>query len=125
MDSILLVLAITTTKGLKVHQIDVNNFFLHIDLLEEIKMEQPTRFIQNSSLVCRLKKPLYGLKKAPRVWYKKMDSYFLSHNFVRCKSDCNVYMLRNTKSLMILVLYVDDILITSSSTSCWKTEKGG
>jgi hypothetical protein len=46
-----------------------------------------------------------------------MDSYFLSHDFVRCKSDCNIYMLMNTNSLMILVLYVDDILITNRYTS--------
>jgi hypothetical protein len=39
-----------------------------------------------------------------------------SHGFVRCKSDCNVYMLRTTESLMILVPYIDDILITGSST---------
>jgi hypothetical protein len=46
-----------------------------------------------------------------------MDSYLFSHDFVRCKSDSNVYMLRTTDSLMILVLYVDDLLITSSSAS--------
>jgi hypothetical protein len=80
-------------------------------------MEQPPRFIHNSSLVCKLKKSHYDLKQTPRAWYEKMDSYLLSHDFVRCKSDCNVYMLRTTNSLMILVLYVDDLLITSSSTS--------
>jgi hypothetical protein len=80
-------------------------------------MEQSEGFIHNSSLVCRLKKPLYGLKKEPRAWYANMDSYFLSHDFVRCKSDYNVYMLRTTNFVMILALYVDDILITGRSTS--------
>jgi hypothetical protein len=117
MDSIHLVLAIATTKGWEVHQMDVKNDFLHGDISEEIYMEKPQGFIHNSSLVCRLKKSLYGLKQEPRAWYEKMDSYLLSHDFVRCKSDCNVYMLRTTDSLMILVLYVDDILITGSSTS--------
>jgi hypothetical protein len=46
-----------------------------------------------------------------------LDSYLLSHEFVRCKFDSNVYMMRTTDSAMILVLYVDDILITGSSTS--------
>ena len=80
-------------------------------------MEQPQGFIHNSSLVCRLKKSLYGLKQAPRLWYAKMDSYLLSHEFVKCKSDSNVYMLRTIDSMMILVLYVDDLLINGSSAS--------
>jgi hypothetical protein len=94
---------------------DVNNYFLHGDLSEEIYMEQPHGFIQNSSLVCRMKKSLYGLKQTPRAWYEKMDSYLISHDFIRCKYDSNVYMMRNTNSIMILVLYVDHLLITGSS----------
>jgi hypothetical protein len=46
-----------------------------------------------------------------------MDSYMLSHDFVRHKSDSNVYMLRTTKSMMILVLYVDDLLVTGTYAS--------
>jgi hypothetical protein len=60
---------------------------------------------------------LYGLKKEPRAWYEKMDSYMLSHDFVRCKSHCNVYMMRSIDFLIILVLYVDDILIIGNSDS--------
>jgi hypothetical protein len=62
MDSIHLDLAIATTKGWEVHQMDVKNSFLHGDLSEDIYMEQLQGFIHNSSLVCRLKKSLYGLK---------------------------------------------------------------
>jgi hypothetical protein len=52
-----------------------------------------------------------------RAWYAKMESYLLSQNFVHCKSDPNVYMLRTTESLLLLVLYVDDLLITDCLTS--------
>jgi hypothetical protein len=95
---------------------DVKNAFLHGDLSEEIYMEQPQGFMQDSSLVCRLKKSLYGLKQVPRAWYANMDSYLLSQNFVHCKSDPNVYILRMADSLLLLVLYVDDLLITGCST---------
>ena len=71
--------------------------------------------MQDSSLVCQLK--LYGLKQALRASYAKMDSYLLSRNFVRCKSDPNVYMLRTVDSLLLLVLYVDDFFIIDCSTS--------
>jgi hypothetical protein len=96
---------------------DMKNAFLHSDLSEEIYMEKPQGFMHDSSLVCRIKKSLYGLKQAPRAWYAKMESYLLSQNFVHCKSNPNVYMLRMTDSLLLLVLYVDDLLITSFSTS--------
>jgi hypothetical protein len=78
MDSIRLALAIAESKGWEFHQIDVKNAFLHGDLSKEIYMEQAQGFMQYSSLVCRLKKSLYGLKKASRAWYAKMDSYLLS-----------------------------------------------
>jgi hypothetical protein len=73
--------------------------------------------MQDSYLVCRLKKSLYGLKQAPRAWYAKMDSYLLSQNFVRSNSDPNVYMLRTTDSFLLLVLYVGDLLIIGCSNS--------
>ena len=73
--------------------------------------------MQDSSLVCRLKKSLYGLKQAPREWYSKMDSYLLSQKILHCRSDPNVYMLMTADSLLLLVLYVDDLMITGCSTS--------
>jgi hypothetical protein len=62
MDSIRFTLAIVAAKGWEFHQMDVNNAFLHGDLSEEIYMEKPQGFMQDSSLVYRLKKSLYGLK---------------------------------------------------------------
>ena len=51
-------------------------------------MEQPSGYVQNnSSLVCRLKIILYGLKHAPRAWYAKMDSFLLDTIFSRCHSN--------------------------------------
>jgi hypothetical protein len=116
MDSIQLALSIAVAKEWEVHYMDVKNAFLHGDIFEEIYMDQPQGFMQDSSLVCRLKKSLYGLKQAPRAWYAKMDSYLLSQNYVHCKLDLNVYILRTVDSLLLLVLYVDDLLIMGCST---------
>eukprot|EP00253_Pinus_taeda_P027095 PITA_27095 len=94
---------------------DVKSTFLYWDLHEEIYMEQPTGFIQtDSSLVCRLKKSLYGLKQAPWAWYAKMDSFLLESGFSRCHFDNTVYTKKVGKSLIILVLYGDDLILTSS-----------
>eukprot|EP00253_Pinus_taeda_P005612 PITA_05612 len=115
MNSIRLVLSLAASLKWEVHQMDVKSAFLHGDLHEEIYMEQPIGFIQtDSSLVCRLKKSLYGLKQAPRAWYAKMDSFLLKSGFSRCHSDNTVYTKKEGKSLIILVLYVDDLILTGS-----------
>jgi hypothetical protein len=123
MDSIRLALAIVATKGWEVHHMDMKNTFLHGDLSKEIYMEQPQGFMQDSSLVCQLKKSLDGLKKAPREWFSKMESYLLSHKFLRCKLDLNVYILRTDDSLLLIVFYVDDFLITDCSNLAIATIK--
>ena len=91
MDSIGLVLAFFASKRWEVHHMDVKSACLHGDLHENIYMHQPKCFIHDPSLVCKLKKYLYGLKQAPKSWYAKMDNFFLSLGFERCKYDPNVY----------------------------------
>ena len=75
--------------------------FLNGDLTEEIYMQQPEGFFSNPSLMCILKKSLYGLKQTPRSLYAKTDGFLLSLSFVRCKSDPNFYLKLIHGSLMI------------------------
>jgi hypothetical protein len=78
-------------------------------------MEQPLGYVHNdSSLVCRLNKSLYGLKQVPRSWYAKMDNFLLDTGFSRCHSDPNVYTKKVGSHIIILVLYVDDLILTGS-----------
>ena len=80
-------------------------------------MEQPPGFVQDSSLVCRFRRSLYGLKQAPQAWYEKMDNFLIASGFSRCHSDPIVYTQRKGIDLLILVLYVDDLILTGSSSS--------
>ena len=47
-----------------VYQLKIKNAFLHGDLVKEVYMEQPPRFVAQGEfcLVCRLRRSLYGLK---------------------------------------------------------------
>ena len=96
---------------------DLKSAFLHGDLQEEVYMEQSHSFVQDSSLVCMLRRSLYGLKQAPRAWYEKMDSFLISSGFHRCHSDPTVYTQKHGTDLLILVLYVDDLILTRSFSS--------
>jgi hypothetical protein len=117
MSSIRLVLSLAASHKWEVHQMDFKSAFLHGDLKEEIYMEQPPGYVQNdSSLVCRLKKSLYGLKQAPRAWYAKMDIFLIATRFSRFHFDPNVYTKKVGTHLIILVLYVDDLILTGSDS---------
>eukprot|EP00253_Pinus_taeda_P004411 PITA_04411 len=69
LEAIRMFLSLSSFQKFKVYQMDVKFAFLNGDLEEEVYIEQPDRFIlgNDPKLVCRLKKALYGLKRAPRA----------------------------------------------------------
>ena len=81
-------------RDLELEQLDVKTAFLHGELEEEIYMDQPEGFIVpgKEDYVCKLKRSLYGLKQSPRQWYKRFDSFMMSHGFKRSKFDSCVYI---------------------------------
>jgi hypothetical protein len=62
-----LVLSLTVSQGWILHQLDVQNAFLHGVLEDEVYMRQSLGFVDptHPSYLCRLDKALYGLKQAP------------------------------------------------------------
>jgi hypothetical protein len=63
------ILSIVVSKGWSLHQLDVQNDFLHGYLEEEVYMQQPPGYEDPARLnyICKLNKALYGLKPAPRA----------------------------------------------------------
>ena len=102
--------------GWKLHQMDVKTTFLNGEIEEEVYIEQPKGFVihNEKSHVCRLKKALYSLKQAQRAWYEKMDGFLMSLGFNKSTTDPNLYYHIDGNECFILVLYVDDLFITSS-----------
>ena len=112
------VLSLVARMDLELAQMDVKTAFLHGDLHEEIYMQQPEGFESKGreQMVCKLKKSLYGLKQAPREWYHKFHSFMLSQGYRRSNIDHCLYTKKATDgSLLILILYVDDMLPARSS----------
>jgi hypothetical protein len=74
-------------------------------------------------LVCKLVKALYGLKQAPQAWYEKINKYLKSRSFKRSDSDPNLYIKEKGEEIIIMVVYVDDLIITGSSDDLIQEEK--
>jgi histone deacetylase 1/2 len=65
--------------------------------------------------VCKLDKALYGLKQAPRAWYFRLSTKLQSLGFKPSKADVSLFYFRNGGVTMFLLIYVDDIIVASSS----------
>jgi hypothetical protein len=113
------VLSLALSWNWVIHQLDVKNAFLHGTLTETIYCNQPTGFVDaaHPDLVCRLNRSLYGLKQAPRDWYSRFAIYLASLGFVEAKSDTSLFIYRQGKDTVYLLLYVDDIVLTASNAA--------
>ena len=114
MTTLRIILGLVAAEDMELIQMDVKTAFLHGDLHEDIYMQQPEGFVAKGKekMVCKLKRSLYGLKQAPREWYHKFDAFMQSQGFRRSQVDHCLYTKKaGDGSLIILVLYVDDMLI--------------
>nr|XP_048337142.1 uncharacterized mitochondrial protein AtMg00810-like isoform X1 [Ziziphus jujuba var. spinosa] len=67
--------------------------------------------------VYRLHKSLYGLKQAPRAWFDKLSTYLFHMGFVCSRADPSMFVYKTADHLIILLIYVDDVLITGTSSA--------
>ena len=95
---------------------DVKTAFLNGDIYEDVYMDQPDGFKEEGKehLVCKLQRSIYGLKQASRQWYLKFDEVICSLGFRENTVDQCIYLKNSVSRFIILVLYVDDILLTSN-----------
>jgi hypothetical protein len=112
------VLATAASCTWPIQQLDVKNTFLHDTLSETVFCCQPTGFTDHAhpDLLCRLHKSLYGLKQAPRAWYSRFATYLTTLGFIEAKSDTSLFIFRRDSDTVYLLFYVDDIILTTSST---------
>jgi len=109
-------LTIAAVCNWPLHQMDVHNAFLHGDLHEEVYMLPPLGYQrQGEHTVCRLHKSIYSLKQASRSWFCKFSSAIQHIGFFQSKVDYSMFTQTQGKSFTVILLYVDDMIITGNN----------
>ena len=120
--SIRTVLALAARLDLELHQIDIKGAYLNGELNDEetIYMRQPPGYA-NPALphhVCRLRKTLYRLKQSGRRWYQKLVKILVKNlGFKLCEVDQAVFIKWSEKTLIIIVVHVNNCTIATSALS--------
>ncbi|GKC43676.1 retrovirus-related pol polyprotein from transposon TNT 1-94 [Tanacetum coccineum] len=107
---------VATKNNWFIHQLDVNNAFLHGDLTEEVYMKIPQGFAkEGETKVCRLRKSIYGLKQASRNWYQKFTNALLALDFKQSKADHSLFIYHQKDIFVAALIYVDDVLLVGNN----------
>uniref|UniRef100_W8B6G9 Retrovirus-related Pol polyprotein from transposon TNT 1-94 n=1 Tax=Ceratitis capitata TaxID=7213 RepID=W8B6G9_CERCA len=141
LESIRLLLALSTHFNLTIWQFDVVSAYLNGTLSEKVFMRVPDNLydilkrlqikfnktgdvgskaskmmneIDKGGNACRLKRALYGLKQAGRQWYAELKSKLISMGLKPTENESCLFHGYFEKNLVLLLVYVDDLLIASS-----------
>jgi Reverse transcriptase (RNA-dependent DNA polymerase) len=115
-------------------QLDVKTAFLYALVAEQLFVQPPVGLSSDNPLdlpphiikrFCKLKpgfglrliKALYGLKQAPRNWFLTLDKFLREEVGLRRNNmdPCLYYRIYDCGDIVLLLVYVDDILIASTS----------
>ena len=121
--SLCTILALTAELDLEVHQMDVKPAYLHSELKEDIYMKPPPEFEVPNGMVLKLVKALYGTKQGGRVWYENIRNTLKMMGYVHTEADHAVFTHVHSGTLLILVLYVDNIIMACKSLEVINQDK--
>lgn len=122
----LIILSIDISIGwsITIKQLDVKNVFLYYQLREEVVKAQPSSFVdpRHSYHVSKLHRFIYGLHQAPQAWFQRFSTSLNNLCFKNSRADPSMFLWHSSFDIMILLLYVNDIILTNSSMSIISSE---
>lgn len=118
------ILALAAAQNWPLHQLDVDNAFLHGTLDEDVYMSIPAGVHSGKpNQVCKLLKSLYGLKQASRKWYEKLSSHLQGLGFTQTASDHSLFVKFQNTNFTGLLVYVDDVILFGNTMAEFQSVK--
>ncbi|GJX15762.1 retrovirus-related pol polyprotein from transposon TNT 1-94 [Tanacetum coccineum] len=124
-ESIRIFIANAANKNMTIYQMDVKTAFLNGELREVVYVSQSEGFTDQDNLnqMYMLKKALYSLKQASRVWYDMLSSFLLSQEFSKGAVDPTLFTRKAGCDILWVQIYVDDIIFASTDPANWSSKK--
>lgn len=100
-------------------QLDVSTAFLNGKIDKDVHIRIPPTFKTTATegKCYRLKKVLYSLKQAGRLWLVALDEQLQAFGFRQCRAEPCVYMCSSNSAMILLAVYVGDLLVIGTTTS--------
>ncbi|CAI5732632.1 unnamed protein product [Peronospora farinosa] len=128
MSTVKIILALAATWGVGAKHGDILNAYVKADKEAdlEILLQVPKRMDVSgdtvkeleatnvSELALQLRKSLYVLKQAGRLWSQLLHTRLLDAGFQQCELDMCLYWKQDGSDLVVVGVYVDDLLETGT-----------
>ena len=103
------VLAEACNYNWEIEQVDIKTAFLYGELDETIYLKLPDGTLH------QLQRAIYGLKQAGRQWYSRFNTSLERFGLKRLNGDPCCYHMLNGQDTLIVMIHVDDAIITGSN----------
>ncbi|CAI7857229.1 unnamed protein product [Closterium sp. NIES-53] len=119
MTTLRVLLHVAAQRDYELHSLDFSTAFLQGSLHEEIWLRRPPGFTGSFPVGTEwsLRRPIYGLRQAPREWHDTLRTTLAALGFASSTSDPSLFLRTNTTLPPFYVLvYVYDLVFATADT---------
>ncbi|CAI7907205.1 unnamed protein product [Closterium sp. NIES-53] len=119
MTTLRVLLHVAAQRDYELHSLDLSTAFLQGILHEEIWLRRPSGFTESfpASTQWSLRRPVYGLRQAPREWHDTLRTTLAALGFALATADPSLFLCTDSSLPPFYVLvYVDDLVFATADT---------
>ncbi|CAI7867515.1 unnamed protein product [Closterium sp. NIES-53] len=119
MTTLWVLLHVASQHDYELHSLDFSTAFWQGSLYEEIWLRRPPSFTGSfpTGTQWSLRRPVYGLRQAPREWHDTLRTTLAALGFVPSTADPSLFLRTDTSLPPFYVLvYVDDLVFATDDT---------